>query len=259
MASSYIARLFLGHQSLRTGDVEMAPEYGGGMCMPPTETVQAQVLSQAIWCCRNRDRIRVTSMVAAVVAVCGFLALIPTYFESDVSNPPRRLEQFDFKELDLLGPVFVISTAIVVNVLAVLGAAKGVTPDLQVVKHLFKFAIVDSVDQLVSIYVVIWAFRVGVGVGCKILAMLAAIIGNAAFLGHTVSLQQLIKEKGKTLTSTNSAGLLADLFSVGVMAAIELTATEATLLPGWLKGLDWIWSVFGIIGEMYAIMGGGNN
>jgi hypothetical protein len=198
-------------------------------------------------------------MVAASLVACGLLALIPTAFavssESDAGTPLRRLEESSFTDMQLFGPLIAILVSVAVNVLACLGAMYGVdSPDPLIFLHLVKLAVVDSVDQLVSIYLVVWVFEVGIGAGCKALAVLAAIIGNLAFLGHAGSLQMLIRGKPKACAVTNFAGLLADLCSVGAMAAIELTAAEKTLLPGWLKGLDWIWSVLGIIGEMFAIM-----
>jgi len=200
-------------------------------------------------------------VVAATICFCGLFVLITaslgSFTGSDASLFRRRLEEDEgFTTIQILAPLLVVSTAVVVTVLALVGADSSFEKigTSQMFALIAKYAVVDSIDQLVSIYLVIWAFDVGVGDGCKTLAVLAVIIGLFSLLGHTASLQQLLQGESRASAVTNAAGLFADLLSVGAMAAIETTAKENDLLPGWLKGLDWIWSVMGIIGEMYAIM-----
>lgn len=255
MATACIARMSPGYQHTCLDDVETAQERVGGSWRSPTQSPQAPAMLQAAAHRMIKHRTWLTTIVAASLVACGMLTLMPAVLpvpsESDASALVRRLEDTLFTDMQIVAPLIAVCVSVLVNVLAVLGAG-GEGPGVFV--NLMKFAFVDSVDQLVSIYLVVWVFEVDVGSGCKALAVLAAFIGNLAFLAHSFSLQQLIRGNYGPFAMTNGAGLLADLCSVGCMAAIEMTAEEKDLLPGWLKGLDWLWSVLGVIGEMYAIM-----
>lgn len=168
------------------------------------------------------------------------------------STTERRLGAGDLSEIQVSGPILVFVTASIVTICGV--AARNLEGAEGLALHLAKLVFLDSIDQLISIFLMLWTFNVETGDGPKALAVLAVMIGCPAFFSHSATLHMYISGDSAPYKFSNAVGLLADLCSVSAMAVIEFTAKERDDMPGWLKGMDWLWSVLSIMAEMYAIL-----
>jgi hypothetical protein len=182
--------------------------------------------------------------------------LLAANAEPEGQQFPRLLQaasESAFDNMEIVAPLLLLITAAVVNCCA---AAGGVMfgADSSVLGYAMKMLFVDSVDQLVSIYLVIWCHMTTVGDGIRALAWFACIFGLPSFFGSTFAMQAFMKGASDPMRAINLCGFIADIFSLAAMGVIEFTAVERDLLPGWLKGLDLLWSVASIIAEIAVIV-----
>jgi len=196
-----------------------------------------------------------------VSGIFGLLLLLLATNANDRQQFPRHLEvasETEFDDFQMVAPLFVIMTAGVVNCCAGAGAVMfGVEDPAEVMGYALKMLFVDGVDQLVSIYLVIWCHMTSVGYGVLALAWSACIFGLPPFFATTFAMQAEMRGASTPMKVVNFCGLIADLFSIAAMAVIELATQEEDLLPGWLKVLDYVWSIASIIAEVCVLMSPG--
>jgi len=248
--------------------------------------IEGLVVNSEVCVCQ-RKWCRLTAVVLTLLALCGLFRdqfasfpassqhdadLLPRWpvsgrrLRSKTTTPIPEMESMEtqFCDMEIAVPLLILMTAAAVNACSVLTEAEakvtlsgvGLSAG-QLIGFVLKMLCVDSVDQLISIYLVMWCQKSSVGDGIKALAWIAVLFGVPSFFASIPALQvYLVKKDFSALQLANVAGLAADLCSVGAMALIELTAKEEDLLPGWLKVMDFLWSILSIMAEVGVIVSG---
>jgi len=207
---------------------------------------------------RGVVRLCLAMVLLRVLVVCG---LAPDQFHplQQLSEPhtdvlSRRLsETIMFSDMEMVVPLLILTTTACVNCCAVF-ASMGDSLTLSATGAL-KMLFLDSVDQLVSVFLVMWCHKADAEWYITGLAWLSCLIGLPAFFLSVCVLNNIDREREpKPIMLVNGMGFAADAVSLGVMFLIELTSNKSDLMPAWLKVLDFLWSFMSIVAEILVLM-----
>jgi len=256
-----VSSMALAHMGMDASDSMFAPIEIGELPLPVT-MVNSNICTRSgknQRLGRGVVRLCLAMVLLRVLVVCG-LAADQFHPLQQLSEPhtdvlSRRLsETIMFSDMEMVVPVLILTTTACVNCCAVV-ASMCEKPWNLIATGALKMLFLDSVDQLVSVFLVMWCHKADAEWYITGLAWLSCLIGLPAFFLSVCVLNNIDREREpKPMMLVNGMGFAADAVSLGVMFLIELTSNKSDLMPAWLKVLDFLWSFMSIVAEILVLM-----